>query len=175
MQTKRFDTFVIVIGLLISGCSTKLHVYEVQGNQSGACTECERGIPFRILEPHTVKLMAMTANGELRLLDKPLQVDLPDPRHLYTINYSAQYFSKTVVKLTFNEDGSLNKSELSASSTVPDAIKQLASTTKDVGTTAVDYENTRKAQEKKALDAEIDLLTKRKALIDAQKNLEKAQ
>ena len=165
---------VLLIGSF-AGCSTELLIHDVSGEQWNDLTCDQKGLPFRVLEPVTVRLMYRNKSNELKAVEgKSFHADLPHPDHLYTINYKAKYFSKSTVKLTLNEDGSIKKVELVDTNTIPQALKDFGKATKDVGTAATDYENTRKKQEADTLQQEIDLLKKRKDLIEAQKSLEEA-
>src|SRR5689334_11154254 len=95
---RTLSLFIFLIGA-IAGCGTDLRIHDVSG-KTWQELKCEKGLPFRVLEPVTVRLMYKGPDKELKIVEgKSFHADLPNPTRLYTFNYKTHYFSKSTVKL----------------------------------------------------------------------------
>ena len=116
--------FVVVAGMLgslLAGCSSEIRVAEVPpATQAG---DTLAGVPFRVLRKFNAVIYEKKSSGYERIGDDAIVI--PDPNHLYVVNFNAQLFANPTFSLALNPDGTLKEVGLKSKSSGADALKEL--------------------------------------------------
>jgi hypothetical protein len=155
---------LITLIMFTLGCSTKVEVKEININDKNSAVG---GIPFRVLEPHIVRVYAKdpTTSQYKEVFAK--SYNLANEDTLYSLNYEADYFAHPNFEVAFQNDNTLKTLNISDQSHLAEAMKGLSATAKDVSTAAADYDLNRLKAKKDRLAAEADVLTSEVGLVKA--------
>jgi len=169
----RESILLVLLSLVLAGCSTKLLVHDISGttwadpSNAAPVNDCNQGIPFRTLASYNAQLYQKTEDG-FAAIDKPKVFLIPDHQKLYTLNFQSQYFSNNTFKLTLHDDGTIDKVETTEAIQADKAIEALGGFATKVSGEAVDYERNRKKREREDIEEEVNYWTQKKKLRDAQ-------
>ncbi len=156
--------------MLCVGCSTEVVVKDISARDSKVT-----GIPFRVLEPHVVRVYAKDpATSRYREVFAK-SFDLASPDKLYSLNYRADYFANATFDVTFQNDNTLKTVNVSDQSHLAQALKDLGATATAVSTAIADNDLNKSKAKKERLAAESDILTSEVSLAKARAGLPEYQ
>lgn len=168
----------IVLFALCAGCSTTLSVTDISGltsDEFNKLDQAERGIPFRVTSPYTVRLFQKQVDGSYATVGKPVHVKLPNTDKLYALNYDSGQFSNHTFALTLNPNGTIASVGATETKQIDEAITAIGTEVTDVAGAIVDRDVTELTAEKAKLELEAGVLDARRLLIEAERNLEAAE
>lgn len=106
---------------MMSGCMSEVLVAEIPSTtQAGASVD---GIPFRVARRFDALIYEKTDNGYELVGEKPITV--PDPNHLYVVNFQSQFFANPTFELKINKDSTLKEVALKSKASGSAAVKEL--------------------------------------------------
>lgn len=160
---------VLFIAMCV-GCSTKVVVKDISAKDSKVA-----GIPFRVLEPHVVRVYAKDSSTSQykEVFAKPF--DLANPDKLYSLNYRADYFANPSFEIAFQNDNTLKTVNVSDQSHLAQALKDLGATATAVSTAVADNDLNKSKAKKERLAAETDILNSEVSLAKARAGLPEYQ
>ena len=175
---KRITSFVFVALAICTGCSTTLTVTDVSNlstSEFNALDQSQRGIPFRVTAPYTVRLFQRQVDGSYAQVGKPVRVKLPDKEKLYALNYKSGQFSNHTFTLKLNPNGTIASVGATESVQIDEAISTIGTEATDIADAVMGRDTAELQAEKSRLELETGLLDARRLLIEAERNLEAAE
>ena len=127
----RAVTIVMCASLFASACSTDFHTTSVDA-EAAAGTRVD-GVPFRLSQPHIIKLYQKTQYGYVALYENV--TNLPNQERVYVLRLESGLLSDAEINVEFKEDGTLSLVETKAVKNKGDeALSELAKTVKTIET-----------------------------------------
>lgn len=118
----RFMHYLLaVVALVLAGCASEVRVTEIPPTAKPG--DAIEGVPFRVLRRFDAVIYEKTATGYQRIGVAPVTV--PDPNHLYAVNFNAHFFANPTFTLKLNPNSTLKEVKLKGKSTGSDALKEL--------------------------------------------------
>lgn len=116
---------VAIVGLVfgIYGCaSPKVQLVDPKDSADG--------VRVRKVIPYEIFIYAVDNSGTLILKDWKVE-NLPDPHHVYSVNYDGAVVSSTKFKLTLHENGGLNNVHVETSRTLKETAEAAKASTEE--------------------------------------------